>query len=99
MIKFNDNYDIETDKYNWILKEYTFITARNKKNYKNVEIGDKVLINTTYHGTLQTLLESMLERKRKNIGKKTTIEEYIAKLEKMQTKFLKEISKIDMEKE
>lgn len=99
MIRFNDNYDIETDKHNWILNEYAIVTEKNIKNYKNVAVGDRVLIRVTYHSTLQQLLESMLERKRKNIGRKSTIEEYIARLEKMQTKFLKEISNIKIEKE
>ena len=99
MIVFNDNYDIDTDKYNWILYEYAFVTEKNIKNYKSSKVGDKVLVRTTYHATLQQLLISMLERKRKNIGRKATIEEYIARLEKMQTKFLKEISNIKIEKE
>lgn len=99
MIIFNDNYEIETDKHNWILYEYTFVTEKNQKNYKSSKVGDKVLVRTTYHGTLQQLLTSMLERKRKNIGRKATIEEYIARLEKMQTKFLKEISNFKIEKE
>lgn len=97
MIIFNDNYEIETDKYNWILNEYIFVTEKNQKNYKKSKVGDKVLTKTTYHANLQQLLESMLERKRKNIGRKTAIEEYIEKLEKMQTKFLKEISNIKIE--
>lgn len=98
MIVFNDNYDIDTDKYNWILYEHAFVTEKNIKNYKSSKVGDKVLVRTTYHATLQQLLISMLERKRKNIGRKATIEEYIARLEKMQTKFLKEISNIKLEK-
>lgn len=84
MAKLDENYTLEQDSYNWILK------------YKSERIGqdkdgnDKVIVSTdeSYHGTINFALKKYADSVKKNHTKSIeTLIEVTERLEKMLTNF------------
>lgn len=54
MIKVNDRFSFERDKYQWLLHE-----SRLGKDKKG---NDKVHVDTSYHGSLRQICEQIIDR-------------------------------------
>jgi hypothetical protein len=95
MVKITDKYYVETDKYNWILKEMKVVTEEDAKRNKNLKVGELMCKDQTYHATVITTLEYLFERRTKDIANECeTIEEYIKKTTKMKKEFSEQLKDI-----
>jgi len=54
MIKVNDRFSFERDKYQWLLHE--------SRLGKDREGNDKVHVDTSYHGSLKQVCEQVIDR-------------------------------------
>lgn len=96
MIKITEKYYADTDKYNWILVEKHKITKNEK--VKNHKVGDIVYRKISYYMNLQSLLNSLNQKRKRKLPKNCDLTEFIQRLEKDQEDFLKIINKMLEEK-
>lgn len=95
MVKITDKYYVETDKYNWILKEMREATKKEIEKGDNIINGSLICKDQTYHATIITTLEYLFERRTKDIANECeTIEEYIKKTTKMKKEFSEQLKDI-----
>jgi hypothetical protein len=84
---------MKTDKFNWILVQGHVATEEDVANSKkkNLQVGDFVEDNKTYHMTVQRLLERVLEHcmaRRIKKGELKTIATYVDEMKNLQADFL-----------
>lgn len=95
MMKITDKYYIETDKYNWILKERHVVTKEEVSKNEKLTEGEEIFRDPTYHSTVEHTLEYLYERRQKDIASESkTIEEFINKVNKMKKEFCGELKTI-----
>ena len=66
-IIIDDRYFIETDKYNYILREK--YVSQKKKSY-----GKEVINTIGYYNNLECLAERYLEERQKSVGDQSTVD-------------------------
>lgn len=66
-IIIDDRYFIETDKYNYILREK--YVSQKKKNY-----GKEVINTIGYYNNLECLVERYMEERQKAVGDQSTVD-------------------------
>ena len=95
MMRITDKYYVETDKYNWILKERHVVTKEEASKNEKLTVGEEIFREPTYHSTIAHTLEYLYERRQKDIATESkTIEEFITKANKMKKEFCGELKTI-----